>query len=68
MTYDEQARWLVVRRGRVAVATNLAPHRQVVPLPGTPESVLLVSARGFVFGDGQVETDGESVVLLELTE
>ena len=37
-----------------------------MPLPGTPVAVLLASTPGFVHGDGGVETDGESVVVLEL--
>jgi len=64
--YDEDDQWVVVRRGAVAVACNLAAHRQPVPLPGMPTSVLLASTGGFVFGAGQVGLDGESVALLEL--
>ncbi len=66
VTYDEDARWVVVRRGRVVVACNLAGERQKLPVPGTPQAVLLSSSPGFVFGAGQVETDGESVVVLQL--
>ncbi len=66
VTYDEDERWLVVRRGRVAVACNLSAERRRVPVPGRPLRVLLSSAPGFVYGDRQVETDGESVVVLEL--
>ncbi len=67
MSWDEQARWLVMTRGDVAVACNLSGDRQAVPLPGSPQRVLLASAEGWVFGDGRVETEGESVVVLELT-
>jgi maltooligosyltrehalose trehalohydrolase len=63
---DEGDRWLVVRRGRTAVACNLARERSAVPLPGTPDGVLLASAHGFVFRDGAVELDGESVAVLDL--
>jgi maltooligosyltrehalose trehalohydrolase len=66
VTYDEDARWLVVRRGSVAVACNLADHRQTVPVPGTPTAVLLASAGGFVFRDRAVEVDGASVAVLDL--
>jgi maltooligosyltrehalose trehalohydrolase len=66
VTYDEQARWLVVRRGSTAVACNLSSERQPVPLPGTPDGVLLASSHGFVFRDGVVEIDGESVAVLDL--
>jgi maltooligosyltrehalose trehalohydrolase len=66
VSFDEQARWLVVRRGDTAVACNLGGERQAVPLPGTPDRVLLASAHGFVFKDGFVEIDGESVAVLDL--
>ena len=66
VSYDEQARWLVVRRGTVAVAVNLAAQRAVVPLPGDPQRVLLAGGPGYVFAPGQVELDGEQVVVLEL--
>ena len=66
VTYDQDARWLVVRRGQVAVAVNLAGTRQAVPLPGAPQQVLLASTSGFVYGGEQVETDGESVLVLQL--
>ena len=36
VTYDEEARWVVVRRGPVVVACNLSGERRRVPLPGTP--------------------------------
>jgi maltooligosyltrehalose trehalohydrolase len=68
VAYDEDARWLVVRRGRLTVACNLADRRQALPLTGTPVSVLLASTPGFVYGDGSVETDAESVVVLELVQ
>jgi malto-oligosyltrehalose trehalohydrolase len=45
--YDESARWLVVRRGPLRVAVNLADHPQPVPLNLTPTAgagtVLLAS-------------------------
>jgi maltooligosyltrehalose trehalohydrolase len=66
VTFDEDDRWVVVRRGRVAVACNLSAQRQAVPLPGTPDQVLLVSEPGFAFGGRAVQLDGESVAVLEL--
>ena len=66
VTWSEEDRWLVVRRGHVAIAVNLAAERQKVPLPATPVGVLLASEPGFVFGPDHVETDGHSVVLLDL--
>ena len=66
VTYDEQARWIVVQRGAVAVACNLSSERGAVPLPGAPVDVLARSRRGYVITAGCVEPDGESVVVLEL--
>ena len=56
------------RRGAVAVACNLSPERRAVPLPAAPVGVLATSAHGFVFTDGCVETDAESVVVLEVLD
>ncbi len=58
--------WLVVRRDRVAVVCNLSGERLSVPVEGAPVGLLLASAAGFVFGGGQAELDGESVLVLEL--
>src|SRR5690606_18083747 len=41
VTYDEAARWLVVLRKDLAIAVNLGPERQRVPLPSAPSHVLL---------------------------
>ncbi len=66
VTWDAEHRWLVLRRGAIAIACNLAGARQALAVPGTPSGVLLASAEGWAFGDHRVETDGESVVVLEL--
>jgi maltooligosyltrehalose trehalohydrolase len=63
---DEQARWIVVRRGGTAVVCNLSQDRQEVPVPGGPQEVLLASAPGAVLGRARVELDGESVVVAEV--
>jgi maltooligosyltrehalose trehalohydrolase len=66
VTYDEAARWLVVRRGRLAVVCNLAGSAQTVPLPGSFDSVLLTSAEvAAPAGDGlQLEPETVAVVRL----
>jgi len=66
VAYDEAARWVVVSRGGLRVAVNLAAGRQPVPLDGTPKAVLLASAPGFVYRDGVIELDGESAAVVEL--
>jgi hypothetical protein len=45
---------------------NLAGERQSVPVGGSPQAVLLTSERGFVYADGKVELEGESVTVVEL--
>ncbi|HST63738.1 MAG TPA: malto-oligosyltrehalose trehalohydrolase [Mycobacteriales bacterium] len=67
VAYDEGARWLVVHRGSLRVAVNLSATRQEVPLDGTPMSVLLSSVPGFVYRDGIVELEPESVAVIELS-
>ena len=64
--YDEGARWLVVYRGALRVAVNLAAERQEVPLDGTPMSVLLASGPGFVYRDGVIELEPASAAVVEL--
>jgi maltooligosyltrehalose trehalohydrolase len=64
--YDEDARWLVLSRGRLRVAVNLAADRQEIPLDGTPLSMLLASQPGFIYRSGVIELDGESVAIVEL--
>ncbi len=64
VTYDEDARWLVVRRGAVAVVCNLSDARALVPLDGAG-TVLLASDAGSV-QDGKAELPPESVLVVEL--
>jgi len=66
VSYDEAQRWLVVRRGPVAVVVNLAGERRSVPLTGSPQAVLLASEPGVEHADGQVSLAGESVAVVEL--
>ncbi|HTW09177.1 MAG TPA: malto-oligosyltrehalose trehalohydrolase [Acidimicrobiales bacterium] len=48
--YDEELRWLVVRRGRFSVVANLAAERQAVPVRG-PGTLVLAS-------DGRAQLEG----------
>ncbi|MCW2607004.1 MAG: maltooligosyl trehalose hydrolase [Frankiales bacterium] len=66
VSYDADARWLVVQRGRVALVCNLSGDRQTVPVSSPAVAVLLASTPGFVHGPDGVQTDGESAVLVEL--
>jgi maltooligosyltrehalose trehalohydrolase len=66
VAYDEDARWLVLTRGGLRVAVNLAGERQAVPLDGTPLGVLVASVPGFVYRDGCIELEPESLAVVEL--
>jgi maltooligosyltrehalose trehalohydrolase len=58
--------YLVLRRGRFAVACNLSGVRHQLPLEGSPVNVLLASEHGFVFRDGEIELPAESVAVVDL--
>jgi maltooligosyltrehalose trehalohydrolase len=66
VAHDEQARWLVVTRGGLRVAVNLAADRQALPLDGSPVGVLASSVPGFVYRDGSIELDARSLAVVEL--
>ncbi len=65
VTHDDGT-WLVVRRGAVAVVCNLGRKRQAVPVPRQPLAALLSSEHGFVYAEGRVELEGESVLIVAL--
>jgi maltooligosyltrehalose trehalohydrolase len=66
-SYDEDDRWLVLYRDRIAVVCNVGSDRQSVPLEGHPDGVLLSSTGGFVFRPDEIELDAESVAIITLT-
>jgi maltooligosyltrehalose trehalohydrolase len=59
--YDESARWLVIRRGRMLIAVNLGSGPQAVPV-GKDLTVLLAS-REYEQKDSSILMAGESVVI-----
>ena len=59
--YDEAARWLIVRRGNMALGCNLGPDRVRLELAGT---VLLASTPGAVTRDGLLELPAESAAVV----
>ena len=68
ISYDEDQRWFVLRRGSVLVAANLGDQRIEVPVTGTPIALLAASEPGFVYAADSVVLDGESVVVLRVTD
>jgi maltooligosyltrehalose trehalohydrolase len=63
--FDEQARWLVVERGEITVACNLAPRRQVVPI-GTdkPRTLRLASEPQIEIRETGVDLLPDSVAIM----
>ena len=54
--YHEDERWLVVRRGRLRIATSLAPVPRRLPLAGRGTAILAASCSG-------IALDGDAVVM-----
>ncbi len=65
-SFDEDARWFVLRRGQVAIVCNLSDRRQPVPVEGVPFDVPAASTSGFTYMPGRIELDAESVVIARL--
>jgi maltooligosyltrehalose trehalohydrolase len=57
-------KYLVMRRGRTAVAVNLAPVAQTVSLRAAPSSVLLATEPGIVLLRDRAEMPAESAVVV----
>ena len=66
VAYDEDARRIVLHRGRLRLAVNLGDDRQEIPLDGRPMGVLLSSGPGFVYRDGGIELEPVSAAVVEL--
>ncbi|TAL13461.1 MAG: malto-oligosyltrehalose trehalohydrolase [Frankiales bacterium] len=66
VAHDPDGRWIVVRRGAVAVACNLSGERLAVPVEGSVERLLLASAADATWTADKVELPGASVVVLDL--
>jgi maltooligosyltrehalose trehalohydrolase len=65
--HDESAGWLVVHRGAVRVAVNVAMEVRGVPLGGTPRRVLLTSAPVSLGEDG-LQVPGRGVAIVEVDD
>ena len=65
VSYDEDAGWFVLHRGRLRVVVNLAEHSQQVPLDRPAERVLVASRRCSPVAAG-VELETETVAIVEV--
>jgi maltooligosyltrehalose trehalohydrolase len=64
--YDEQDRWLVVRRGRLRIAANLGPSRQRLPLWGPGTAVLAASSAAVALDGDTVGMPAASFAVIEV--
>jgi maltooligosyltrehalose trehalohydrolase len=64
-SYDEERRWLVVRRGAVAVVVNLADRTQTVPSERPLDEVLLASGE-VEAGEAGLTLPAETVAIVTL--
>jgi len=63
--FDEDRRWLLMRRGKVTVACNFAGESRRVGLGGGGgKSILLASAKGFRIEDGELVLPPRSAAVL----
>jgi maltooligosyltrehalose trehalohydrolase len=65
-TADETTRQIVLRRGDIVLAINLADAQQTVPVAGRILEVLASSEPGYAFGPGEVTLAPESCAVLRL--
>ncbi|HEY7430089.1 MAG TPA: malto-oligosyltrehalose trehalohydrolase [Streptosporangiaceae bacterium] len=63
--FDEGARWLAVRRGRLRIVANLGPGPQQVPLDRPAVTVLAASGPGVAAGPGTVTVPATTLAVIE---
>jgi maltooligosyltrehalose trehalohydrolase len=63
-SFDEEARWLVVGRGRFSIAANLATRRQAVPVEGSRSIVLTSDEQTSLGTAGRVSLPPRSVAVV----
>jgi maltooligosyltrehalose trehalohydrolase len=68
VSYDEDRRWLVVSRGTLRIACNLAGDSRSIPLDGAVIEVLLESVAGTACTRSTVELAQESVAVVRVEQ
>jgi maltooligosyltrehalose trehalohydrolase len=66
VAYDDEERWIVVRRGGIAVLANLADIGRSLPTAEPVVDVVLASADGFIVDSHGMTLPPESVVIARL--
>jgi malto-oligosyltrehalose trehalohydrolase len=64
VSYDEDVRWLVMARGRLAVVTSLSGAPLEIPVPAPPTAVLAASRPGVTLRGATVTMPGASFAVL----
>ena len=64
--YDERARWLVVHRGDLRIACNLAPGEQEIDLDGPVMEILFATGATPSIVDGRMYIAGESAGVVRM--
>jgi maltooligosyltrehalose trehalohydrolase len=64
--YDERARWLVVHRGDLRIACNLAPGEQEIDLDGPVMEILFATGATPSIVDGRMCIAGESAAVVRM--
>jgi maltooligosyltrehalose trehalohydrolase len=62
--YDQTAHWIVIRRGSIEAAINLAGDRQAIPISRRPNHIM-ASEDGWSLRPGLIELPAESVAIIE---
>jgi maltooligosyltrehalose trehalohydrolase len=63
--FDETARWLIIRRGRLRIVANLGPETQQVPVDRPAAGVLAASGPGVVAGRDTVTMPATTLAVVE---
>ena len=66
VAYDDDQRWIAVRRGTFVIAANLASAEQRVPTGEPVADVVLCSAEGFTFDSAAITLPAESVAIVRI--
>ena len=64
VSFDEQAKWLVMKRGPVTVACNIAPVGQRIPLAMDAKEIVLASDDQIRLAGDAIESPADSVAVL----
>ena len=66
VTFDEQAKWLVMARGSITLTCNLSERRQLMPVSiGKDARILLASEKEIQLAGDGVELPPDSVAIIE---